>query len=44
MHTTPLLVLPGWSVCIIEYPSMDNALSSFETKESIREYQICELN
>ena len=34
MHAPPLLVLLGWSAHIIEYPSMDNALSSFETEES----------
>ena len=35
MHTHPLLVLLGWSARIIEYPSMDNALLSFEIGESI---------
>ena len=30
MHTTPLLVLLGWSARIVEYTSMGNALSLFE--------------
>ena len=34
MHTPPLLVLLGLSARNIEYPSMDNALSSFETEKS----------
>ena len=34
MHTPPLLVLLGWSARIIEYPSMDDAFSYFETEES----------
>ena len=34
MHTLPLLELLGWPARIIEYPLMDNAVSSFETEES----------
>ena len=34
MDAPPLLVLLGWSARIIEYPSVDNALPSFETEES----------
>ena len=34
MHTPPFLVLLGWSARIIEYLSMNNSLSSFETEES----------
>ena len=34
MHTPSLLVLLGWCALIIEYPSMDNPLSFFETEES----------
>ena len=34
MHTPAPLVLLGWSACMIEYPSMEITLTSFEIEES----------